>query len=734
MATKFPKFSQDLAQDPTTRRIWYGIATSHDFESHDGMTEENLYQKIFASHFGHLAIIFLWVSGNLFHVAWQGNFEQWIQDPLNVKPIAHAIWDPHFGQNAVDAFTQAGSTGPVNVAFSGVYHWWYTIGMRTNGDLYSASLFLLVLSSIFLLAGWLHLQPKFRPSLSWFKNAESRLNHHLAGLFGVSSLAWTGHLVHVAIPESRGVHVGWDNFLTVTPHPAGLAPFFTGNWGVYAQSLDTVNHVFGTSEGAGTAILTFLGGFHPQTESLWLTDMAHHHLAIAVIFIIAGHMYRTNFGIGHSIKEILNAHKPPAGGLGDGHKGMFDTLNNSLHFQLGLALASLGVVTSLVAQHMYALPPYAFIAKDYTTMAALYTHHQYIAGFLMMGAFAHGAIFLIRDYDPAANANNVLARILDHKEAIISHLSWVTLFLGFHTLGLYVHNDVVVAFGTPEKQILVEPVFAQWVQAASGKALYGFDTLLSNADSVATGAASGIWLPGWFEAINSGTNSLFLTIGPGDFLVHHAIALGLHTTTLVLVKGALDARGSKLMPDKKDFGYSFPCDGPGRGGTCDISAWDSFYLAMFWMLNTLGWLTFYWHWKHLAIWGGNVAQFNNSSTYLMGWFRDYLWLNSSQLINGYNSYGMNNLAVWAWMFLFGHLVWATGFMFLISWRGYWQELIETIVWAHERTPLANLISWKDKPVALSIVQARVVGLAHFTIGYVLTYAAFLIASTSGRFG
>ncbi|MBE9067570.1 photosystem I core protein PsaB [Leptolyngbya cf. ectocarpi LEGE 11479] len=734
MATKFPKFSQDLAQDPTTRRIWYGIATSHDFESHDGMTEENLYQKIFASHFGHLAVIFLWVSGNLFHVAWQGNFEQWIQDPLNVKPIAHAIWDPHFGQNAVDAFTQAGATGPVNVAFSGVYHWWYTIGMRTNGDLYAASLFLLVLSSIFLLAGWLHLQPKFRPSLSWFKNAESRLNHHLAGLFGVSSLAWTGHLVHVAIPESRGVHVGWDNFLTVAPHPAGLAPFFTGNWGVYAQSPDTVNHVFGTSEGAGTAILTFLGGFHPQTESLWLTDMAHHHLAIAVIFIIAGHMYRTNFGIGHSIKEILNAHQPPSGGLGDGHKGMFDTLNNSLHFQLGLALASLGVVTSVVAQHMYAMPPYAFMAKDYTTMAALYTHHQYIAGFIMMGAFAHGAIFLIRDYDPAANANNVLARILDHKEAIISHLSWVSLFLGFHTLGLYVHNDVVVAFGTPEKQILVEPVFAQWIQAASGKALYGFDTLLSNADSVATGAASGIWLPGWFEAINSGTNSLFLTIGPGDFLVHHAIALGLHTTTLILVKGALDARGSKLMPDKKDFGYSFPCDGPGRGGTCDISAWDSFYLAMFWMLNTIAWLTFYWHWKHLAIWSGNVAQFNNSSTHLMGWFRDYLWLNSSQLINGYNAYGMNNLSVWAWMFLFAHLVWATGFMFLISWRGYWQELIETIVWAHERTPLANLISWKDKPVALSIVQARLVGLTHFTVGFVLTYAAFLIASTSSRFG
>ncbi|MBD2230316.1 photosystem I core protein PsaB [Phormidium tenue] len=733
MATKFPKFSQDLAQDPTTRRLWYGIATAHDFESHDGMTEENLYQKIFASHFGHLAIIFLWTSGNLFHVAWQGNFEQWIKDPLNIKPIAHAIWDPHFGQPAVDAFSQAGSSTPVNIAFSGVYHWWYTIGMRTNTDLYSGAVFLLILSAVFLFAGWLHLQPKFRPSLSWFKNAESRLNHHLAGLFGVSSLAWTGHLVHVAIPESRGVHVGWDNFLSMKPHPEGLMPFFTGNWGVYAQNPDTSSHIFGTATGSGSAILTFLGGFHPQTESLWLTDMAHHHLAIAVIFIIAGHMYRTNFGIGHSIKEILNAHKPPGGGLGEGHKGLYDTLNNSLHFQLALALASLGVITSLVAQHMYALPPYAFMARDYTTQAALYTHHQYIAGFIMVGAFAHGAIFLIRDYDPAANKNNVLYRVLEHKEAIISHLSWVSLFLGFHTLGLYVHNDVVVAFGTPEKQILVEPVFAQWVQACSGKLLYGFDTLLSNPDSV-TQTANAVWLPGWFEAINSNNNSLFLTIGPGDFLVHHAIALGLHTTTLILVKGALDARGSKLMPDKKDFGYSFPCDGPGRGGTCDISAWDSFYLAMFWMLNTLGWVTFYWHWKHLAIWSGNVAQFNESSNYLMGWLRDYLWLNSSQLINGYNPYGMNNLAVWAWMFLFGHLVWATGFMFLISWRGYWQELIETLVWAHERTPLANLVRWKDKPVAMSIIQGRVVGLAHFTVGYILTYAAFLIASTSSRFG
>jgi photosystem I P700 chlorophyll a apoprotein A2 len=324
--------------------------------------------------------------------------------------------------------------------------------------------------------------------------------------------------------------------------------------------------------------------------------------------------------------------------------------------------------------------------------------------------------------------------MLEQKEAIISHLSWVSLLLGFHTLGLYVHNDVMLAFGTPEKQILIEPIFSQWIQSAHGKTLYGFDVLLSLTSGPTFDAGKSIWLPGWLNAINDNNNSLFLIIGPGDFLVHHAIALGLHTTTLILVKGDLDARGSRLMPDKKDFGYIFPCDGPGLGGTCDISAWDAFYLAVFWMLNTIGWVIFYWHWKHITLWQGNVAQFNESSTYLMGWLRDYLWLNYSQLINGYNPFGMNNLSVWAWMFLFGHLVWATGFMFLISWCGYWQELIETLAWAHEHTPLANLVRWRDKIVAISIVQARLVGLAHFSVGYIFTYAAFLIASTSGKFG
>lgn len=160
----------------------------------------------------------------------------------------------------------------------------------------------------------------------------------------------------------------------------------------------------------------------------------------------------------------------------------------------------------------------------------------------------------------------LLRTLLRYQAAVLSHLSAITLFLGFHTLGLYVHNDAMTAFGSPESLIAVWPVYVQWIQLSHGR-LIAFE------------------------------------ISSGDLLVHHAIALGLHVTTLVAIKASLSAVGSKLMPDKVSFGFGFPCDGPGRGGTCDISSWDGIYLAAFWMLNTIGWITFYWHWKHISIRG-----------------------------------------------------------------------------------------------------------------------------------
>ena len=118
------------------------------------------------------------------------------------------------------------------------------------------------------------------------------------------------------------------NRISCTKNPSfekGLAPFFGGDWGQYSD------------------FLTFKGGLNPVTGGLWLSDIAHHHLAIAVLFIFAGHMYRTNWGIGHSMKEILEAHKGPF--TGEGHTGLYEILTTSWHAQLAINLAMLGSLT-----------------------------------------------------------------------------------------------------------------------------------------------------------------------------------------------------------------------------------------------------------------------------------------------------------------------------------------------------------------------------------------------------
>jgi photosystem I P700 chlorophyll a apoprotein A2 len=78
-------------------------------------------------------------------------------------------------------------------------------------------------------------------------------------------------------------------------------------------------------------------------------------------------------------------------------------------------------------------------------------------------------------------------------------------------------------------------------------------------------------------------------------------------------------------------------DGPGRGGTCDISALGCILPSNVLDKQLVGQHS-NWHWKHMAIWGGNRSILTNHQNYIMGWLRDYLWLNSSPLINGYNAW------------------------------------------------------------------------------------------------
>ena len=62
-------------------------------------------------------------------------------------------------------------------------------------------------------------------------------------------------------------------------------------------------------------------------------------------------------------------------------------------------------------------------------------------------------------------------------------------------------------------------------------------------------------------------------------------------------------------------------------------------------------------------------------------------------------------------------------MFLFCGRGYWQELIESILWSHSKLKVATSIL----PRALSITQGRAVGVAHYLLGGIATTWSFFLA-------
>lgn len=138
-------------------------------------------------------------------------------------------------------------------------------------------------------------------------------------------------------------------------------------------------------------------------------------------------------------------------------------------------------------------------------------------------------------------------------------------------------------------------------------------------------------------------------LGTADFMVHHIHAFTIHCTLLILVKGVLYARSSRLIDDKAELGFRYPCDGPGRGGTCKVSPWDHVFLGVFWMYNCISVVIFHFSWKMQSdVWGFYNTNTNtvehisggdwsvNAGT-INGWLRNFLWSQAAQVIQSYGS-------------------------------------------------------------------------------------------------
>ncbi|KAL2924374.1 hypothetical protein RDABS01_023608 [Bienertia sinuspersici] len=221
-------------------------------------------------------------------------------------------------------------------------------------------------------------------------------------------------------------------------------------------------------------------------------------------------------------------------------------------------------------------------STDYGTQLHCYTS-MWIGGFLIVGAAAHAAIFMVRDYDPTTRYNDLLDRVLRHRDTsyhILTGHFW-----------LVYSYDTMSALGRPQD------MFSDTAIQLQPSSLNGYKHHALAPSATAPGATTSTkWVA-----------SSFVTYSIRDrgFLVHHIHAFTIHVTVLILLKGVLFARSSRLIPDKAILDFASLV--MGRKGDMQVSAW----IICLGSISDRGSNSY--HWRKLC----------TSSITINGWLRDF---------------------------------------------------------------------------------------------------------------
>ena len=135
------------------------------------------------------------MSAAFFHGARFSNYTGWLADPTNVNPGAQQVW-AIVGQEMLNADLGANYNG-IQIS-SGILHMWRAWGITNESELMALAIGAVVMDALMLHAGIFHYH-KAAPKMEWFQDIESMLNHHIAGLVGLGSLAWAGHCIHICL-------------------------------------------------------------------------------------------------------------------------------------------------------------------------------------------------------------------------------------------------------------------------------------------------------------------------------------------------------------------------------------------------------------------------------------------------------------------------------------------------------------------------------------------------------
>ena len=414
---------------------------------------------------------------------------------------------------------------------TGIYNLWRTSGCITQSNLKYTTCCSLITRMMSFILGYLYMHCFF---ISTFITS-IQLVQHIIILIGLGSLGWAGHCIHIAKPMNGLLDSGIDH-----SYPSISLRCYVDIIFIYFPFFDIMND----HQSILTSFSIFEILLNPNTTCLSFRIIVEHH------------SYHLSFVL--LISNLISSCPKNTD-----RKVTLELFKSKLSV-LSINLLLLGIVPMIHAHHIEIIPTYPYLCLDFSTLVSLQIHHILISSCLIVGSRAHSSILILRDI-----SHNNYRVVFETRETIIGTLIYISLFLGYHAFGIYIHNDTLQAC---ERQIdmiedtciQLKPAFAIVVDMIFRVRSLDTDVNISDSKIV---------------LINHEQ-------GTTDLMVSHIHALTFHTTLFVMIKGILYAKGSRLVSSKYELGFIFPCDGPGRGGTCQTSSFDHLYLAVFWIYNS----------------------------------------------------------------------------------------------------------------------------------------------------
>jgi photosystem I P700 chlorophyll a apoprotein A1 len=180
--------------------------------------------------------------------------------------------------------------------------------------------------------------------------------HHITLMAGLSSLSWSGHLVHVSIPTCRLLDAGIQPNIIPTPADMLSTSILRQE---YPEFGNTYYPDFNWSLPKGIRLIQDVGVLDKNTGSVHLGHLAAHHYYIAVCFIL----------VGCALRPSMKANKAEYLIASENAKRLLS------HAVLSVSLAVTGTLSIVTAHHLTAMPVYAFYSMDYPSVLCSFVHH-----------------------------------------------------------------------------------------------------------------------------------------------------------------------------------------------------------------------------------------------------------------------------------------------------------------------------------------------------------------------